>query len=132
LALKSAEFYGVHADSIWHWPPYNELLVFVDCNYPINMEMSIQEIISVDSFADGFILTPGVYDDFVMMCGFFNRGLDMTKFILDVDTKKKNRCQVMNSIQAFNLRGLVCSNFVADHPYGSQDLLSLFVQVFSL
>lgn len=94
--------------------------------------MCIKEILTVDSFVTAFVLTPEVYDDFTLICGLFNRGIDMTKFILDVDTKNQNRPQIMNSIQSFNLKGIICSNFVVDHPFGSQDLLSLFVQVFSL
>lgn len=132
MALKTQEFYGCHTDSIWHWPPYNHLKIFVDCTYPVNMDMCIKEILTVDSFVTAFVLTPEVYDDFTLICGLFNRGIDMTKFILDVDTKNQNRPQIMNSIQSFNLKGIICSNFVVDHPFGSQDLLSLFVQVFSL
>lgn len=132
MALKSIEFYGCHTDSIWHWPPYNELSVFVDISYSLDLDLTAAEIVKVDSFTDGFILTSGMYDDFSLMWGLFNRGIDLTKFILDVDTKKKNRIQILNSIQSFNLRGIICSNFVVDHPYGSQDLLFLFVQVFSL
>lgn len=122
----------MHADSIWHWPPFNEFQIFVDCNFPFHMEMAVQDIMKVDAFADGFIMTPGMYDDYVMICGLYHRGVNLSKFVLDVDTRKKNRCQILNNIQAFDLRGLICTNFVEDSPFGSEDLLSLFVQGFSL